>query len=185
MKVYIKNMVCERCISAVRGAFERHHIPITDIQLGLVNTMEEVSRTNMHGLQLSLEALGFEIIDDRKSRMIEQVKATIIQLVHRSNGLEQLNLSDHIATALHLDYKYVSTLFSEMEGITIEKYFIRQKIERIKELLIYDELSVSEIADNLGYSSVAHLSNQFKQVTGLTPSRFRAVQGHRKPLDKV
>ena len=178
-------MVCDRCNMVVKQEFQKAEIPIDAIQLGLVETKSDLPLDKLHSLQQSLHSLGFEIIDDRKSRVIEQVKAIIIQLVHHSAGLKQLNLSDHIAAALHHDYRYISTLFSEVEGVTIEKYFIRQKVERIKELLVYDELSVSQISFDLGYSSVAHLSNQFKQVTGFTPSQFKTLRQPRKPLDKV
>ncbi|MEA4982682.1 MAG: AraC family transcriptional regulator, partial [Paludibacter sp.] len=129
---------------------------------------------------------GFQLIDDKKSRIIEKVKNTIVDLVHLHDNNIQTNLSDVLSDALHLDYKYLSNIFSEVEGTTIEKYFIAQKIEKVKELLVYDELSLSEIALRLNYSSVAYLSNQFKKVTGLTPSHFKQVgENKRKPLDQV
>jgi YesN/AraC family two-component response regulator len=133
-----------------------------------------------------LESLGFEIIDDKKSRIIEKIKNTIIDLVHHQDNDVKINLSDVLSDKLHHDYNYLSNLFSEVEGTTIEKYFIAQKVEKVKELLVYDELSLSEIANRLNYSSVAYLSNQFKKVTGLTPSHFKQIkEDKRKPLDKV
>lgn len=126
------------------------------------------------------------MIDDKKSQLIEKIKNTIVELVHYSEDQLETNLSEHISKKLHHDYNYLSNLFSEVEGTTIEKYLIAQKIERVKELLKYDELSLSEIADRLGYSSVAYLSNQFKKVTGLTPSYFKQPgENNRKPLDKI
>ncbi|MBL7868163.1 MAG: AraC family transcriptional regulator, partial [Flavobacterium lindanitolerans] len=130
--------------------------------------------------------LGFEPIDSKKGRIIEKIKTVIINMVHHSDHDEKTNLSDLLSKALHHDYNYLSNLFSEVEGITIKKYFIAQKIEKVKELLVYDELSLSEIALRMNYSSVAYLSNQFKKVTGLTPSHFRQIREEkRKPLDKV
>ena len=133
-----------------------------------------------------LDPLGFQVIDDKKSRMIEKIKNVIIDLVHHQDNDAKTNLSDVLSDALHHDYNYLSNLFSDIEGTTIEKYFIAQKVEKIKELLVYDELSLSEIADRMNYSSVAYLSNQFKKVTGLTPSHFKQIrEDKRKPLDKV
>ena len=134
----------------------------------------------------ALVLLGFELIDDKKSRIIEKIKNIIIELVHHQNNDAKTNLSDVLSSQLHHDYNYLSNLFSEIEGTTIEKYFIAQKIEKVKELLVYDELSLSEIAFRLNYSSVAYLSNQFKKVTGLTPSYYKQIRDDkRKPLDKV
>ena len=133
-----------------------------------------------------LTSLGFELIDDKKSRIIEKIKNIIIELVHHQDNDTKNNLSDVLISKLHHDYNYLSNLFSEIEGTTIEKYFIAQKIEKVKELLVYDELSLSEIAFRLNYSSVAYLSNQFKKVTGLTPSHFKQIrEDKRKSLDKV
>ena len=126
------------------------------------------------------------MIDDKKSRIIEKIKNIIIDLVHHQDNEAKTNLSDVLSNELHHDYNYLSNLFSEVEGTTIEKYFIAQKIERVKELLVYDELSLSEIAFQLNYSSVAYLSNQFKKTTGLTPSHFKQIKEEkRKPLDEV
>ncbi|MGL4292764.1 MAG: helix-turn-helix domain-containing protein, partial [Bacteroidales bacterium] len=133
-----------------------------------------------------LEAVGFEVIDDRRSKIIEMIKNVIRELVHRKEDELKINLSDYLAGMLKLDYSYLTTLFSEVEGTTIEKYHIAQKIERVKELLIYDNLSISEIAYQLNYSSTAHLSSQFKKVTGLTPTFYKNMADKRRiSLDKI
>lgn len=133
-----------------------------------------------------LNSLGFEIIDDKKNRIIEQIKNVIIDLVHHQDNDIKTNLSDILSNKLHHDYNYLSNLFSDVEGTTIEKYIIAQKIEKVKELLMYDELSLSEIAFRLNYSSVAYLSNQFKKVTGFSPSHFKQIREEkRRPLDEV
>ncbi|HEY0272142.1 MAG TPA: AraC family transcriptional regulator [Chitinophaga sp.] len=185
MKIYIKNMVCDRCMMAVKSTLEGHSLHINALQLGEADIRENLSREALAPVAKSLEQLGFELIDDRKSRIIEQVKNAIRTLVHQQEDTRTVNLSDYIAAALHQDYHTISTLFSQVEGVTIEKYFIRQKVERVKELLVYDEASISTIAFQTGYSSVAHLSRQFKEVTGMTPSAFKSQHGPRKPLDKV
>lgn len=178
-------MVCNRCKTAVADVLQKAGLTVTQMELGEVTIVEpEVAYKPL--LRRELEALGFELIDDKKSRIIEKIKNLIINLVHHQNGALATNLSDHLSAALHQDYASISHLFSEVEGLTIEKYLIAQKIERVKELLIYDELSLSEIAWQLNYSSVAYLSSQFKKVTGMTPSHFKTLQGHkRKPLDQV
>ena len=184
--LFIKNMVCNRCIMAVQSEMDKLGLNVKNIKLGEVALNGELSEGKKRTLEKNLVALGFELIDDRKSRIIEKIKATFIDLVHGQDNEMKNNLSDVLSRELHLDYNYLSNLFSEVEGTTIEKYFIAQKIERVKELLVYDELSLSEIALRLNYSSVAYLSNQFKKVTGLTPSHFKQVkEDKRKPLDKV
>ncbi|RYD69712.1 MAG: AraC family transcriptional regulator, partial [Sphingobacteriales bacterium] len=137
-------------------------------------------------LNTELQALGFSIIDDRKHRIIEKIKNLIIKIAHGEEEAPKQNISFYLSEQLHLDYNYLSSLFSEIENTTIEKFFINQKTERVKELLVYDELTLNEIAFHLGYSSAAHLSNQFKKVTGLTPGYFKKVkENKRKPLDEV
>lgn len=186
MKLYIKNMVCNRCIMMVQHEIEKLGLTIKNIILGEVTFEKELSIDEKKTLETSLISLGFEVIDDRKSRNIEKIKNVIIDLVHNHDNENTNKLSDILKTELHHDYNYLSNLFSEEEGTTIEKYFIAQKIEKVKELLEYDELSLSEIAFQLNYSSVAYLSNQFKKVTGLTPSYFKQLKvKKRKPLDKV
>lgn len=186
MKLFIKNMVCNRCIAAVRRELEALGLTPTAINLGEVNLDKEPTPAERQQLAEVLASQGFELMDDKKSRTIEKIKTIIIQLVHHEDNDLKTNLSDRLSAALHLDYTYLSNLFSEVEGTTIEKYFIAQKIEKVKELLVYDELSLSEIAYRLNYSSVAYLSNQFKKVTGLTPTHFKQIRDvKRKPLDKV
>jgi AraC-like DNA-binding protein len=156
------------------------------VTLGEVETDNELSKDQLDQLSKSLAAVGFELLDNGRQQMIEKVKNIIIDRVHHNQEVNQYNYSEILSQALHKDYSYLSSLFSEVEGITIEKYIIHQKIEKVKELIIYDELSLSQIAYQLNYSSVAHLSNQFKKVTGLTPSHFKKVgQNKRKPLDKI
>lgn len=185
MKILIKNMVCNRCISAVGGLLTELKIPYTSVELGEVIIPDELKKHQTVDLKNKLKELGFELLDDAKKKIIEKIKSIIIQQVHYGNGEERYNLSDVLSSALHKDYSYLSHLFSEVEGTTIEKYLINQKIEKAKELLVYDELSLNQIAFQLGYSSVAHLSAQFKKVTGLTPTYFKNLGGQRKKIDEV
>lgn len=186
MTIYIKNMVCNRCIMMVRQEIEKLGFHIQSIKLGEVVLTEASEQVQLDKIAHVLEPLGFELIDDKKSQLIEQIKTIVIQWVRDENSERNINLSDFLAVELQHDYNYLSNLFSEVEGITIEKYHIAQKIERVKELLVYDELSLSEIAYQLHYSSVAYLSNQFKKVTGLSPSHFKQIkEDKRKPLDEV
>lgn len=184
--LYIKNMVCNRCIMVVQNELEKLGLDVKSIRLGEVILEEDLSGEKKAALDKTLTSLGFERIDDKKSRTIEQIKNIIINLIHYQDNDSRKNLSDLLSDKLHQDYHYLSNLFSEVEGVTIEKYFIAQKIEKVKELLVYDELSLSEIAFRLNYSSVAYLSNQFKKVTGLTPTHFKLIkEDKRKPLDQV
>jgi AraC-like DNA-binding protein len=170
----------------VQNELDKLGFDVMNIKLGEVMLAKEPTPEEKSNLDKVLVPLGFEIIDDKKSRIIEQIKNIIIDLVHHQDNDSKTNLSDVLSSKLHHDYNYLSNLFSEVEGTTIEKYFIAQKIEKVKELLVYDELSLSEIADRMNYSSVAYLSNQFKKVTGLTPSHFKQIrEDKRKPLDKV
>lgn len=184
--IFIKNMVCDRCIMVVQDELEKLGLDAKNIKLGEVILSKEITSLEKENLSKTLEPLGFEVIDDKKGRIIEKIKNIIIDLVHHQDSDVKTNLSDVLSDKLHHDYNYLSNLFSEVEGTTIEKYFIAQKVEKVKELLVYDELSLSEIANRLNYSSVAYLSNQFKKVTGLTPSHFKQIkEDKRKPLDKV
>lgn len=185
MLLHIKNMVCERCKTAVRNLLEQHHLHPEQVELGEVKLYEETLSKELSALlREGLQALGFELIDDRAGRMIEKIKNIIIQQIHYSSEPATKNFSDIIRETLHYDYPYLSKLFSETEGITIEQYMILQKIERVKELIVYDEHSLTQIADELHYSSVAHLSNQFKKVTGMTPTQFKNLRiKKRSPLD--
>lgn len=179
-------MVCNRCIMVVQNELEKLDLEFTNIRLGEVTLTKELNPEERDALETALIPLGFEMIDDKKSRIIEKIKNIIIDLVHHQDNDTKSNLSDLLSEKLNHDYNYLSNLFSEVEGTTIEKYFIAQKVEKVKELLVYDELSLSEIALRLNYSSVAYLSNQFKKVTGLTPSHFKQIREEkRKPLDKV
>ncbi|MEO6329082.1 MAG: AraC family transcriptional regulator, partial [Ginsengibacter sp.] len=154
MKLYIKNMVCSRCKMVVKDELIKFGVLPTVVELGEVEITEELNNQKKNQLNKILQSYGFELIDDRKSLLIEKIKNSIVELVHYSKDQLKSNFSEHISTKLHHDYSYLSNLFSEVEGTTIEKYFISQKIEKVKELLKYDELSLSEIADRLGYSSV-------------------------------
>ncbi len=184
--LHIKNMVCNRCVMVVEGLLRELGIEPISVTLGEVVLPSAPGGHKLAEIKTALQAVGFELIDDRRSRLIEQVKNAIVELVHHSDNSLKTNLSDYIAGRVHHDYGYVSNLFSEIENTTIEKYFIAQKIERVKELLVYGEMNLNEIADTMGYSSAAHLSAQFKKVTGLTPSHFRQIKDKkRKPLDEV
>lgn len=184
--LYIKNMVCNRCKMVVKDELLRLGLHPTSVELGEVEIQEELTAEKKNELNKILQSFGFEIIDDKKSRLIEKIKTEIVELVHYSYEQPKKNYSEMLSHNLHHDYSHLSNLFSQVEGITIEQYIINQKIEKVKELITYDELSLSEIAYKLGYSSVAHLSNQFKKVTGLTPSHFKQIgKNKRKALDKV
>jgi AraC family transcriptional regulator len=188
--LYIKNMVCNRCKTAVQLELEKLGLHPEKVSLGEVTVKEDnLSEEVQAKLDTSLQNLGFERIDDRKARLIEAIKNKVIQMIHYSDERDRkYNWSDVLAEELHYEYNYLSNLFSSVEGITLEQYIIRQKIERVKELLFYDELNLSEIANKLGYSSVAHLSAQFKKITGFTPSELkksRALDQTRKSLDNV
>ena len=179
-------MVCDRCKMVVKQEIEKLGLQVLSVSLGEIELIEYLNSEQKQHVKEVLENLGFSLIDDKKSRLIEQVKTIIIELVHHDNSELKINLSDYLSDRLHLDYNYISNLYSEVEGMTIEKYYIAQKIERVKELIVYDELTLSEIAFKLNYSSVAHLSSQFKKTTGLTPSYFKNIKAEkRKPLDKV
>lgn len=185
MHLFIKNMVCNRCILVVSQELEKMNLPPTSVTLGEVELAHEPTAKQLQTLDHNLRALGFELLDNQKQKQIEKIKSLLIGLVQRAAIEEHFGLSEFLGKALHKDYSYVSRLFSGVEGMTIEQFFILQKIEKAKELLVYDELSLSEIAWKLGYSSVAHLSSQFKKLTGLTPSAFKKIRGLRKSLDKV
>lgn len=184
-KIHIKNMVCNRCIKVVREEFEKLGLTINSITLGEVEVQEEnIPRDKIASV---LEENGFELIEDRKIKIIEQIKSIVINSIYNDDSeLEKLNFSSLIESRINFDYNYLSSLFSSSEGITIEHYIILQKIERAKELLKYGQYTLSEIAYRLGYSSVQHLSNQFKKVTGMTASQFKNMtENSRKPLDKI
>lgn len=179
-------MVCNRCVLAIRDVLHQLGIAYSSIQLGEIQMERAPESPQLLSLKNKLEDLGFELLDDRKSKLIEKIKTLVLELVHFSPDQPRENLSDYLAKKLNYDYNYLSNVFSETEGITIEKYYIAQRIEKVKELLVYGELTLSEIAWQLGYSSVAYLSNQFKKVTGLSPSHFKKLGiEKRKPLDNL
>lgn len=186
MLLRIKNMVCDRCVMVVRTELERAGCRVLAVRLGEAEVEGGLSPGEKARLAERLEALGFELLEDRRARMIEAVKRAVIELVRAEEVMPDVRLSEYLQERLRVDYRQISTLFSETEGRTVEKYFIAQKIERVKELLVYDELSLGEIAFRLGYSSVAHLSAQFKQVTGMTPSRYKLMgSAGRRTIDSV
>ena len=181
-------MVCNRCIKVVGEEIKKLHYGIEKIELGEVVITSDKEKFDLGIIKKVLEENGFELIDSRNANIIERIKILIINFIHHQSikSLSDINLSKEIVNETGLSYQYVSSLFSSTEGITIEKFIISQKIEKVKELLVYDELTLSEIAYNLGYSSVQHLSSQFKKITGLTPTYFkRFKEKKRKPLDKI
>lgn len=180
MKLYIKNMVCSRCKMVVKSELEKLGLKLLSINLGEVEIMEPFSDVQKNEISKILKVFGFELIDDKKSRIIDKIKTLIIELVHQQNAQINSNLSDYLSNHLAQDYSSLSNLFSEVEDTTIEKYFIKQKIEKVKELLLYDELTLSEIAFQMNYSSVAYLSNQFKKVTGFSPSHYKQLKNKKR-----
>ena len=185
--LFVKNMVCDRCIRTVTEGMERLGLDVRSIQLGEV-VVSGTPPIDFPALRKTLESDGFELIDDKRVKLIEQIKTVIINAIHHSDPAKSRpgKFSTLIEKELGHDYHHLSTLFSSIESMTIEKYIILQRIERVKELLVYDELSLSEIAYRTGYSSVQHLSNQFKKTTGFTPSHFKRIkEAKRSPIDKV
>lgn len=181
-------MVCNRCIKVVKEEIEKLDYKVEKIELGEVQIVSKKNDFDMGNIQAVLEENGFELLSNRHANIIEQVKILIINFIHHneSGNLSEINLHNEIVKNSGLSYQYLSSLFSGMEGTTIEKFIIQQKIERAKELIVYDELTVSEIAYKLGYSSVQHLSNQFKKITGLSPSYFKGLKSHkRNSIDRV
>ena len=180
MRLYIKNMVCIRCKMVVKYELDKLGLHHTRIELGEVEIKEDLSEEQLYNLNVALKSCGLELMDDKKSILVEKIKATVIELVHYKDDMIKINLTDYISQKLNHNYTYLSNLFSEVKGTSIEKYFLELKIERVKELLVYDELNISEIAWKLHYSSVAHLSTQFKKMTGLTPSHFKNLKNNRR-----
>lgn len=187
MKVFIKNMVCNRCVMVVREELNKLQLEPTEVVLGEAEIKDDLTTEEKEKLRQNLAALGFELLDDKKAKLVEKIKNAIIEIVHYGEDLDnRIKFSKQIEQKVGVDYHQLSTLFSETEGTTIEKYVILQRIEKVKELLVYNELTLSEIAFKTGYSSVQHLSTQFKKVTGLTPSHFKEIkENKRKPLDQV
>ncbi len=180
-------MVCGRCIKAVEEELEGLGFTIKSIELGEVVVREELGQEDLQKIGMVLADNGFELITDKKSWIINRIKTLIIEYIHYDKEKPgYVNFSEFLSRELGHDYSYLSHLFSSVEGKTIEKYLILQKIEKVKELLVYDELTLNEISYQLGYSSVAHLSRQFKDVTGLTPSHYKNIRKEkRRPLDSI
>ncbi len=160
----------------VKSELEKLGLTCVSVDLGMVDIREEISKEQLESFNSNLKKAGLELLDDKKNILVEKIKAVIIEMIHYSDEVPKVNDSDYISEKLKYDYTYLSNTFSEVKGITIQQYIILHKIERVKELLIYDELTLTEIAYKLHYSSVAHLSNQFKKVTGLTPSYFKELK---------
>lgn len=186
MKIYIKYMVSLRCKMMVKEALKKLGLHFIVVDLGEVEIMEELTESQRDALKAALYDSGLELMDDKRAVLIEKIKNVIVEMVHYADELPKMNYSDYISEKLHYDYTYLSNLFSEVKGVTIQQFIILHKIERVKELLLYEELNLTEISYLLQYSSVAHLSNQFKKVTGLTPSQFKLLKNrHRNPIEDI
>lgn len=186
MKLIIRNMVCDRCKAVVGRVLEKNGMRVKHVDLGEVELESVPDAARLEAAREDLKSEGFELVDGREAATIARIKAAIVKLVHHdAEPRGRVKLSDHLSDLLHKEYSSLSTLFSQVEGITIEQFFLLQRLERVKELIKYDELTLSEIADRTGFSSVAHLSAQFKKLTGMTPSAFKAMGLGRTPLDQV
>ncbi|HLW31466.1 MAG TPA: AraC family transcriptional regulator [Aequorivita sp.] len=179
MFIYIKYMVSLRCKMIVKQELEKLDLHYLNVDLGTIEIKENITDSQTEQLRKNLKVYGLELLDDRRNIIIEKVKAVIIEMVHYSDELPHMNYSDYISEKLGYDYTYLANTFSEVKGTTIQQYIIINKIERVKELLMYGELNLTEISYKLHYSSVAHLSNQFKKVTGLTPTHFKNMKKKR------
>ena len=186
MKLIIKNMVCPRCITSVEQILKSLQLQASYVRLGEVMLAKDPGRNLLQQFSEHLKATGFELLDDQRTQLIEQVKNLLIKKVQSGNVEEHFSLTKFIGEKVFKDYSSISKLFSEVEGITLEQFFNLQKIEKVKEWLIYNEQSVTQIAFNLGYSSTQHLSSQFKKLTGMTPSQFKQIGAlHRKSIDNI
>ncbi|MGB3151080.1 MAG: helix-turn-helix domain-containing protein [Maribacter sp.] len=186
MDINIKNMVCNRCIMVVLQIFEKAGVKDANVQMGKVSVENDIPRKQFETIEQNLNKAGFEIIENHTLQLVEKIKILIIDYVHNASADEKMNLSTFLCSKINLEYNYMSSLFSSVENTTIEHFMISIKIERVKELLVYDEKTLSEIAFEMGYSSVAHLSGQFKKVTGFTPSYFKKLGTQkRKSIDNV
>jgi len=186
MKLYIKNMVCDRCKMVVKSELNNLGLHYGPVELGEVEVMEYLTPEQIESLNNGLENSGLELMDDKRSILVERIKTVIIELVHYTDDQLKVNLSDFLSEKFNHNYTYLANVFSEVKGTTIEQFYISHKIEKVKELLVYDDLNLTEIAWKLHYSSVAHLSFQFKKKTGLTPSQFKSLKNkNRVPLGSV
>jgi AraC-like DNA-binding protein len=180
LTLYIKYMISLRCKMLVRDELQKMGVGFSNVDLGTVDLAEPISIEQRQLLKTNLLKSGLELLDDKKSILIEKIKNVIIEMIHYSDELPQINYSDYISRKLNHDYTYLANIFSEVKGITIQQFIIIHKIEKVKELILYDELNFTQIADKLHYSSVAHLSNQFKKITGLSPSYYKQLKQKRK-----
>lgn len=179
MKLYIKYMVSLRCKMIVKEELINLGIPYTSIDFGMAEVGDTVSMDQIDKLRSNLLRSGLELLDNKKSILIEKIKNVIIEMIHYADELPKNNFSDYLSEKLNYDYNYLSNVFTEVKGITIRQFIILHKIEKVKELLLYDELNLSEISNKLHYSSVSHLSNQFKKITGLSPSYYKKIKQSR------
>ena len=182
MKLYINYMVSLRCKLLVKEEIEKLGHKLLSVELGVIELVEAISDEKREDFRRRLLKVGLELLDSKKGILIEKIKTIVIEMIHYSDELLKINFSDYLSKELDLDYNYMANIFSEVKGITIEHYIISNKIERVKELLLYDELSLTEISFQMNYSSVAHLSNQFKKVTGLTPTFFKQLSQNKRRI---
>jgi AraC-like DNA-binding protein len=181
----IRDMVCDRCKAVVKRVLKKQGLAVKSVDLGEVVLQEEPRPEQLTALRAVLKEEGFELVEGREATTIARIKAAIVSLVHHNDSAGRVKLSEHLSAALNKEYSSLTQLFTQVEGITIEQYFLLQRVERVKELIKYDEISLSEIADRVGFSSVAHLSGQFKKLTGMTPTAYKARGLGRTPLDRV
>ncbi len=186
LQLTIRNMVCDRCRAAVKRVLDAQGLPVKRLDLGEVELLRHPSTPEVDALRGALRLEGFELVDDRESMTIARIKAAIVKLVHHDGDLQgRVKLGEHLSALLNKEYSGLTALFTAVEGITIEQFFLLQRLERVKELIKYGEMTLSEIADRTGFSSVAHLSTQFKKLTGMTPTAFKTIGSGRTPLDQV
>ncbi|HEY1017761.1 MAG TPA: AraC family transcriptional regulator [Sediminibacterium sp.] len=186
MKLFIKYMVSQRCKMVVKEELKKMGLHYMVVDLGEVEIMETLQDTQWQSLKEALKVSGLELMDDKRTILIEKIIHVIMEMIHGSEDLPVVNYSSHISEKLNYDYTYLSNLFTEIKGITIQQFIILHKIERIKELIIYDEFNITEIAWKMNYSSVAHLSNQFKKITGFSPTHFKQLkQKRRTPIEEI
>ena len=173
-------MVCIRCQMVVKAELEKLGLHYNNVKIGEADIIENITPEQIEQLDIALKKSGLQLMDNKKSILVEKIKSAIIELVHYTEEQIKVNLSDYLSEKLNYDYTYLANLFSEVKGITIEKFYLAHKIEKVKELIVYDNLNLTEISYRMHYSSVAHLSNQFKKITGLTPTHFKMLKNKRR-----